>query len=89
MMTERINEMLLAGRVIEAGWLALLQTMPPETRENEAQLRTAFYAGAHYLFTNLARAAHGENATTMAMLDREFAEYLDARLYYMPAEGTA
>jgi len=50
------------GRIIEAGWVGLRETMPPASHAWVNDMRTAYFAGAQHLFERIVSAARGTNA---------------------------
>jgi hypothetical protein len=57
------------GKLIEAGWINLKVAMR-EVSESEAQmLRCAFFAGAHYLFSNLVTVLKGQSSEDLRRME--------------------
>jgi len=69
-----------SGRLIEAGWLDVRATMPPDANvEWVDNMRTSFFAGARYLFKNIVTAARSDGGMThvnMQKIDQELEYFL-------------
>jgi len=71
------------GRLIEAGWLDLRSTMPPDaTLDWIENMRTAYFAGARFLFTQIVTAAKSDGMTSVNL------HKIDQELKYFLAENT-
>lgn len=96
---ERLTKALIAeGKIIEAGWVGLrlacgLETAPAVQLQ---EMRKAFFAGAHHLFSSIiSHLDDGDEPTTeeLERLDkideelRRFGDELEAEL--LPTEGRA
>jgi hypothetical protein len=81
------------GRIIEAGWAELAETMPPSSWQWRNDMRTAYYAGAQHVFQSIMQAARDKEngkGLQIAAMDCELRQFInDHMLRNTPVAGSA
>jgi hypothetical protein len=80
------------GRVIEAGWVELQETMPPSSYQWKNDMRTAYFAGAQHVFQSIVMAARDKNGSGLRLseMDRELRQFMNEHmLHNAPVAGSA
>jgi hypothetical protein len=89
------ENLLREGRLIEAGWIGLQETLPPSSKEWRNDMRTAFFAGAQHVFESIVAAARSKDANDqqhvqLQLIDAELREFIiEHQLRYAPVAGSA
>lgn len=80
------------GRLIEAGWVELQETMPPSSYAWRNDMRTAYFAGAQHVFQTIVQAARDKGGSNLRLLemDRELTQFMhEHMLRNAPVAGSA
>lgn len=92
-MTPTQQHLMNTGRLIEAGWLDLRSTIPPDASIDWIEnMRTAYFAGARFLFKQIVTAAKSEGVTQVNLkkIDQELEYFLtENMLKNAPVAGNA
>jgi len=82
-MTPTQQHLINNGRLIEAGWLDLRSTIPPDAKLDWIEnMRIAYFAGARFLFAQIVTAARSKDGMTQVSLEK-----IDQELEYFLAEN--
>jgi hypothetical protein len=89
-MNTAVETLAREGRIIEAGWVELEQTMPPSSYAWRNDMRTAYFAGAQHIFRSIVAAARGDKELQLVAIDRELQEFINEHtLRNAPVAGSA
>jgi len=78
------------GRLIEAGWTELEQTMPPSSYAWKNDMRTAYFAGAQHVFQSMVAAARGNKDVQLSEIKQELQDFMNEHvLRNAPVAGSA
>jgi len=94
-MTPTQQHLVNTGRLIEAGWLDLRSTMPPDANlEWIENMRTAYFAGARFLFKQIVQAARttegGVSPVSLDKINQELEYFISENmLKHAPIAGNA
>jgi hypothetical protein len=92
-MTPSTQALVREGKLIEAGWIELQETMPPSSWQWRNDMRTAYFAGAQHVFQSIVSAARDQDANRglqLSAMDRELRQFMNEHLLRnAPVAGSA
>ena len=92
-MTPSVQALLREGKLIEAGWIELQETMPPSSHQWRNDMRTAYFAGAQHVFQSIVTAARdqqNERGLQLCAMNRELQQFMQEHmLRNAPVAGSA
>ena len=80
------------GKLIEAGWVELEETMPQSCFAWRNDMRTAYFAGAQHVFQSIVHAARDKEGSSLRLseMSRELQQFIDEHmLHNSPVAGSA